>query len=377
MNGPFATVWQRRARIRKSLKDPKGFEEATAAVLKAHDDFARNLVSMDVLGTGLDPFLFSILMGCVLSQASPEDTDAMRKWSLAEWAPAVRGYLKDAAKAPLVPSSQAASPTAPVPSSPPVLSPTQATAPSSPTVPMQLPPRPPPPPVPPAAGGGGADDPNWPKPSGGPPIPAPPLGVSQTVREAWIQARTRAGEYCRGLGNYAAEKTGEIVREVWAGEDIVVSVDEEERQRVLQILRQKTAQAIEEQRSEDWLASEMGNATGDWARNWGRIARTELQGAHNDGVLIEAYRTYGDDARVARVPNADACKSCREAYLDDDGKPRIFGLEELLANGTNVGKPAGALQPTLWPLHPNCSCGTQAVPPGLRYAADWTLERDN
>ena len=116
------------------------------------------------------------------------------------------------------------------------------------------------------------------------------------------------------------------------------------------------------------------NRTGDYARNWRRIARTELQGVANDGAAIEALRTYGAEARVARIPNADACPDCRRLFLGDDGKPRIFTVAELVGNGVNVGRARRDWVASLWPVHPNCNCTTQSIPPGMRFADDWGLE---
>ena len=209
------------------------------------------------------------------------------------------------------------------------------------------------------------------------PIPAPPPGLPEPVRDAWIQARVRAGDLARGLGNYLDERTASLVGEVWDGAEIEVDADAESRARNLRFVREKTAQALAEGWTREKLASRLGELTGDWARNWDRIAQTEMQGALNEGVALAAVRTYGDEARVARVPNAGACPECRRVFLEPDGTPRIFGVAELAANGVNAGRPKAQWLPSLFPLHPNCLCGVQTIPPGYTIRADGRLARDD
>jgi hypothetical protein len=50
------------------------------------------------------------------------------------------------------------------------------------------------------------------------------------------------------------------------------------------------------------------------------------------------------------------CPSCRRAYLNNDGSPRLFRLSQLEANGTNIGKKTNAWLPTLGQMHPHCRC---------------------
>lgn len=332
-----------------------------------------------VPGTTIDPFLFAVLVGAMLSEADAEDVPKMRRWPLPTWTKAINRQL--AAYAETAPAAPAVE-TEPGPLA--EVIPIRAAAPEPapapepfPTGPEQLRrqlrivlPPPPEPPEPPPPGGAAPD---------GTPstdiIPAPPQGLPTELREAWIQARTRAGEYCRGLGNYVAEDTGQIVREAWDRENITEDVDPEHRLRTIAIIREKVAIAVESGQTAQKLASELGDAAQDWSRNWLRIAETELQGALNDGVVTQAIRAFGDAATVAGVPNANACVDCRRLLLDEDGHPRVFRVADLLANGTNVGRPRREWKASVWPQHPRCRCHWQVIPPGTRLTADGRLER--
>lgn len=342
-------------------------------------------------GGTIDPWGMAIFMAVLLAQASAKRARQMRRWPLETWAEHVDSHIEQERERVRGEQVRPAALEAPQPARvvvmPEVVDPVVQRRPAeivdtfetrwpvpaggapSPTLtstPWTRPPAPPLPPQPPGGGGsdGGAD---------GPMIPAPPPGLGPAQREAWIQARTRAGEYARGLGNKVSEEMETLVAEVWDEDAVVGPVDEDLRIETREAIREETADAIAHGRTADELARRLAHRTGDWARDWRRIAATELQGAYSDGVVIDALRYDGDDARVARIPEPGACKQCRRHYLDDNGKPRIFRVADLLENGTNVGKPQDQWRPTIWPLHPNCECATERVPMGLTFNDDWEL----
>nr|CAB4128699.1 hypothetical protein UFOVP114_61 [uncultured Caudovirales phage] len=193
----------------------------------------------------------------------------------------------------------------------------------------------------------------------------PKVWLSPAEFQSWSQATTRAGEYCRGLGNRTAADLQNVVAEAWQGEDIQSEVRPAERARKLEKIKQMTADALASHKDARKLARDLAFETKDWDRNWERIARTEIQGAYSDGKVVDAIFTYGEATRVARMPNSGCCDHCRAAFLGPNGAPRVFGIRELIANGTNVGRPAAQWKATLWPLHPNCECDTIIVPPGM------------
>ena len=192
-------------------------------------------------------------------------------------------------------------------------------------------------------------------------------------REAWVQAYTRGSEYVRGLGNMVDEQSRTMATEIWDGDEAADVPVPGIRAEVSATIRELTADAIARGATARELASDLGNATGDWARDWLRIARTELQGAYNDGVVIRAVRIHGDRAQIARIPHDDACIHCQRLFLEDNGAPRVFNAEDLMQNGTNVGRKAADWKATVWPVHPHCRCDTQVVPPGFVFNEDWML----
>ena len=196
--------------------------------------------------------------------------------------------------------------------------------------------------------------------------------MTDSEKFSWQQAKSRSGEFIRGLGNHIDQSTGKMVYEEWDKDKILRDVDPTKRQEVLDIVRQQVADAREQGVHAKQLAKRLAKATGQWGRNWERIARTELQGVYNEGVLFEHVRWDGENALIARVPEADACDDCRRLFIEG-GKPKIFTAKELVNNNTNVGIRRRDWKPTIWPLHPNCRCDTQAVPQGMEFDNDWVL----
>lgn len=269
---------------------------------------------------GLDPWALALTIGSRLGTAPPARAESMREWRLRDWEKELR----------------------------------------------EAPPLPPQGPV--------GDVPRDAVPTASPIIPAPPLGLGDIGREAWIQARTRGAEYVRGLGNIVSEDLDTLVRETWDEAAIVAEGDRDQRLVTRETIRESTSEAVARGWAADRLASELGNKTLDWGRNWRRIAATELQAAANEGTVIAAIRLDGAETRIARIPEPDACPACRALFLDPEtGRPRIFLARELVENGTNVGKPRDDWKPTVWPTHPHCRCPAQRVPRGFVFDDSWNL----
>lgn len=360
--------------------------EAIAARVRATNLRAETaLASLKVPGTKIDPWLFALAMGAILarlSRTAPNKVDDWQEAPLSRWVPAVNAQLAEWRQ------SSTPAPGAPIKAqgAPTVLDAEHVASVAFPQLAAPVEARELPPLAKPEAPGPGGVTQHVPQ--GGdatPPsigdssplaiIPSPPPGMPERLREAWIEARTRAGQYCRGLGNIAESEASQVVQEIWNGEDIAHEVDPEKRAKRMRQIRELTAEAIARGKTPQWLASELGHVTGEWSRDWLRIARTELQSANNEGVAIEAFRADGVEARVARVPEPGACPDCLRLFMDGS-KPRIFTVEELVANGTNVGKKRAAWVAVLGPVHPNCLCVVQYIPPGLEYNDRWELVKE-
>lgn len=119
-------------------------------------------------------------------------------------------------------------------------------------------------------------------------------------------------------------------------------------------IRLATASNINKRESLQKLRSDLGWMKQDWERDWDRVAITEKHNAMQSGVANSYKSRFGDDVLVFKRTMPDACQHCKRLHNDPDGFPRIFRLNELEANGTNVGKKVAEWKPVVGAIHPNC-----------------------
>jgi hypothetical protein len=125
------------------------------------------------------------------------------------------------------------------------------------------------------------------------------------------------------------------------------------------LIKQEAKQAVINRWGWKNLSRELGKMTGDWARDWDRIARTEIQDAVNDAAATKiAMDNKGEDPLVFKRPRASACKYCLALYThgNDISRPKIFHLSTLVANGTNKGRKVGDWMAVKDTLHAQCQC---------------------
>lgn len=187
----------------------------------------------------------------------------------------------------------------------------------------------------------------------------PKLSPQETAARDYVQRH--ATEFIKGLGNTVARDFTTIA----------IENDAE--------LKAKFQQAIKEEidiniaHRDQWrkAASEMGHKTGDWARDFKRIAATEKQGAFQEGFTAGLIEREGDPETifVSKIPNPDACKDCVRLHLTagQGSNPKIFKLSTLMQNGTNVGKKRQDWSAVVGTIHPWCSCDLIHVPAGWEY----------
>lgn len=193
----------------------------------------------------------------------------------------------------------------------------------------------------------------------------PTIPLDQRERQAIEWIKHSAAKEIKGLGNrVAADFSTEAIE-----------ADATLRRKYMGVIRDTVQENVERRESWRKLASDLGHKTGDWARDFKRIAATEKQKAMQEGQVARLVSRYGDpdDIRVAKQPNPDACPSCIKLHYEHGAgsKLRIFKLSELIDNGTNVGKKQNAWQATVGPVHPWCGCELVHVPEG------WDFDEEN
>lgn len=187
--------------------------------------------------------------------------------------------------------------------------------------------------------------------------------MTEIERRASEWASHSAAQYVVGLGNRVDQATG----------NLLIEADAQLRDQMRSTIRDATRETIAKRETAADLKSRLGWATGDWTRDLGRIAATELQAARLRGEADRLEDKHGDEVEVCRPPAPDACNHCKRLHLGSDGQPKIFKLRDLERNGTNVGRRAVEWQPVVGTIHPWCRCPLLRVPAGWGFDADGSM----
>ncbi|MBU5669528.1 hypothetical protein KQI68_06705 [Peptoniphilus sp. MSJ-1] len=121
------------------------------------------------------------------------------------------------------------------------------------------------------------------------------------------------------------------------------------------------------------MANLLRNITRDKRQDWEMVVRTELQNKKEEGFINSIlqnksmYSSKREQTRIFRRPNPDACKHCKKLYTTNGTIPRVFTIEEILKNGSNVGKKVSEWQPVIGATHPHCQCVWQVIPDNYEF----------
>lgn len=147
---------------------------------------------------------------------------------------------------------------------------------------------------------------------------------------------------------------------------IVIEQDQAVRDEYEKTIKDSLERAVIERDTINSIISEIGHKTGDWGRDLGRIAATEMQFAYEEGRAAQIERDEGKEAKVYKEVYPQACRFCIKFFTTNGigSEPRVFNLNDLRANGTNIGKKQAEWGPTLGPTHPWCRCMVGRVKKG-------------
>lgn len=140
--------------------------------------------------------------------------------------------------------------------------------------------------------------------------------------------------------------------------NVVLKNNQEQLLLAQKIVRDKAVTAIELRQGATKLAQELADAAQSWDTDWLRVAYYILHEAYNTGRSQSILKNNGADAEVYFDVFPKACKKCKELYLEDpddeNSRPKIFKLKDLIANGNNIGRKQADWLPTIGPIHPYC-----------------------
>lgn len=178
--------------------------------------------------------------------------------------------------------------------------------------------------------------------------------------QALSYSKTIAYSDIKGLGNKIATQ----IQNIAIGADMYgfteIESDYKQREDYEKLIRNGTIKTLALKETVQYLASELGTNSMDWARDFDRIANTTLQNAYQAGRSIEYDRLFGDNDSVKYYKDVynGACKHCIKLYTESGlgSKPKLFTMQELRANGTNYGKKPNEWKPIVGATHPFCRC---------------------
>lgn len=131
------------------------------------------------------------------------------------------------------------------------------------------------------------------------------------------------------------------------------------------------------------VIQELREKTGDWERDWHRVAHTEMWDAKLQGEAEAILNNEsplsqkGSETKVYKRPAHNACAKCKQLYLEKDGvTPKVFLLHELISFGNNYGKKQADWVPTVGTLHPNCMCPINVMPDNTKFDSQGNLVPD-
>lgn len=182
------------------------------------------------------------------------------------------------------------------------------------------------------------------------------IPLNQTEEYALRYVKQNSYNHIKGLGDRVKVAVNSIITE----NDPLLRASYEE------VIRNAAERTIIERDSLQNMVSEIGHKTGDWQRDLGRIADTEMQNAYQYGRAEQIKREYGTSTKVYKQVFPGACHHCIRLYTTHGigSQPVVFTLQELQANGTNVGLKTKDWKPVIGAVHPWCRCELKFLPEG-------------
>ena len=172
----------------------------------------------------------------------------------------------------------------------------------------------------------------------------------ETQMIEWASAH--AGEYIKGISDDMVKEVGATsAREVGSA---------------IRAIADQVKEAIEQRKTPSQLKTMLFDVIDDKAKDWGRVASTELNNAIQSGIYNEINRNHGSAQLVYKRPSPNACKHCKRVYLEADGiTPIIFQLNDL--EDHNFGEKAADWGPVIGSVHPWCQCQLMMIPDGYDF----------
>jgi hypothetical protein len=181
------------------------------------------------------------------------------------------------------------------------------------------------------------------------------IPLSRREQDMYDIAVNRSYSHIKNLGNTRKVKLSSLI-------------DEED-------IRREMSGAINNRESLNSIVSNWGHQTGNWNRDYGRIAETEMNSIFQLGRALAIERSKGLDTLVWKKTYKLACRHCIRLHLTNGigSKPIVLPLRDVIANGENIGRKVADWKFTISSEHPFCRCMLSFVPEGY----EWDQEKQD
>ena len=145
--------------------------------------------------------------------------------------------------------------------------------------------------------------------------------------------------------------------------DVIINEDQSVRLEEERVLSGEISRGILERKSLQSIVSNVGRKLKRWNVDWTKIVNTELQDIYNHGVAASIVKKHGAEQKVYKDTYAGACRWCIKLHTSSGigSEPIVFTMDDLYANGSNIGLPKEQWKATVGPIHPFCRCNIRPV----------------
>lgn len=188
------------------------------------------------------------------------------------------------------------------------------------------------------------------------------IPLSKEERFALNNVKQRSYSDIKGLGNKISKDF----------QTLLIENSQTQRKKYEKIIQDTAAKNVIDRESISNMVSELGHKTNDWTRDFGRISDYVLHDAFDNGRIENIKSQFGDEAEVYKSVYAGACKYCIRLYLTDGigSEPIVFKVNDLIANGSNIGRKASEWLAVVGCTHCFCRCTIHRKPEGY----NWNVE---
>lgn len=183
--------------------------------------------------------------------------------------------------------------------------------------------------------------------------------VSERDLEEYRIAGQRTYSYIKGMG----QRQREILSSTVSSEDLNYLVEKKRREDV-KTIKEKISDGVLRRESVKKITQKIADQSKSWDKDWARITETECQSIYNLGTAQTISNRYGSKTKVYFDVFPGACQHCIRLFLTGGigSRPKIFNIEDLIENGTNIGRKVREWKPTLYAIHPFCRCNLEHLP---------------